>query len=152
QAQEYNQELAEIVALIGAAHLEAYLDYENMLGTRLAVERFNGSLPVTTKLTDAQKDTLVPLLAEAEPRRLQGWIEASRSRSINRDSAPGDSPQELQRRELLLDITAEERLARTMEAVDRALLVKLREFLTPEQAGAYAQQQAQQAQSWRARA
>lgn len=147
EIQEYDAQMSQIAALIGEARLDAYLEYENTLGARLQVYRFNRSLPPASRLTDAQQDTLVALVAEAEPRRMQWWIQAG-----NDSPPPSGRPRDAQREALLYNIRSSELMARNMAMVDRELVTRLQQFLTPEQTRAYAAQQAAQVSALRARA
>ena len=152
EAENYDQQIGEITKLIGAARLDAYLDYDRTRAERHRVEAFAASLAEPDRLSAERKEALVALFAEEEARQLResrlgigaGQVFRSLPTSLS-------SPEERQRRGLLLQIYLNEQSIRQMEAADREMLERLPQVLSPAQVRAYSEQQAAQLASLRAR-
>jgi hypothetical protein len=149
EAANYDQRLRDITRIIGAARLDDFLEYEKTRMARIRLQGFNSSLPEPLKLSNEQKDALVPLLAEQEQRRF-----SRPGRGINpfgSGSAVDFSPEAMNRRSQLASIMLTEQMLRSMETANREFAERLPQLLTPEQVSAFMQRETQPIESLRAR-
>ena len=142
----YDQQIGEITKLLGPQRLDTYLDYDLTRAARQRVEEFAASLTDPNRLKNQQKDALVDLLAEEDARLARGSRLGIGANGVLADvtAAGRSSPQERERRLLLLRIYVNEQMLRQAEAADRQMLERLPQVLSPEQTRAYGSLRAQQ--------
>jgi hypothetical protein len=162
EAFEYDEKIRAITGIIGAARLDAYLDYTRTRDARQQVERFHGGLPAPLALSDERKDALAWVIADEEEQRSQlmpvrapllSVLAGSRlgpsilapgivgPSTVRPALVPTASDAEVQRRMQLYNLRNSQLLLGTTEAANQRILEKLAEFLSREQLAEYARLQ-----------
>jgi hypothetical protein len=151
QADSYNQQISDIIGLIGRQRLDAYLDYQRTLAARNQVEDFAAVLAEPLRLSNEQKDGLVTLLAEEEGRRQRGSRVGVGAGGILREQPLSRTPEDRKLRALKLQIYLNEQRIRQTDTADRELVERLPRVLSPEQTQIFAERRARQLAELRAR-
>ncbi len=144
QASIYTRQMEQISKVIGAAQIDAYVDYQKSLPGRMRVQQFDSTLSAENKLQPDQKDTMAGIFTDSMQRQVQGFRFGGQMLSTLRET-----PEEQQRRRQILTLSLNENQLIEQEAANRDLDYRLAPLLTPEQAKAFTMMQEGQLQARR---